>query len=222
MTRFGEILPLLKCLSIFVGLFCICQISLSAFASFVVSRYSAQCRCCKRPNIERIRLPFGHTDDDENCLMLVRVSVLITIFQLSNFHSQHQFVSDNQFLFCPLNVIETNLMIMIGFGQFFRQLKHDFCINKPSYHIRGKRMLLVQHDNRQTMELFSRTSVSAQVISCCVYELTKQQRQCIKRNNRICLTIGQIQAFTSFYSMDRRFVRNTTTKTLNCPSRMPS
>ena len=32
-----------------------------------------------------------------------------------------------------------------------------------------------------------------------VYELTKQKRQCIKGNNQICLTIGQIQNFTSFY-----------------------
>ena len=41
--------------------------------------------------------------------------------------------------------------------------------------------------------------ISAQVVSCCVYEHTKQQKQCIKGNNQSCLTIGQIRAFTSFY-----------------------
>ena len=41
--------------------------------------------------------------------------------------------------------------------------------------------------------------VSDQVVNCCVYELTKQQRQRVKGNNQICLTMGQIQAFTSFY-----------------------
>ena len=49
------------------------------------------------------------------------------------------------------------------------------------------------------MELFSRIwrLVSAQVDSCCVYETTKQKRQCMKGNNQICLTIGQIGAFIS-------------------------
>ena len=41
--------------------------------------------------------------------------------------------------------------------------------------------------------------VSAQVVSCSVYEKLKQKRQCIKGNYQICLTIGQIRAFISFY-----------------------
>ena len=47
------------------------------------------------------------------------------------------------------------------------------------------------------MELFSRRRwrlVSAQVVSCCIYENTKQKRQCIKGKNQICCTIGQIRA----------------------------
>ena len=41
--------------------------------------------------------------------------------------------------------------------------------------------------------------VYAHVVSYCVYELTKQMRQCIKGKNQICFTIGQIQALTSFF-----------------------
>ena len=39
----------------------------------------------------------------------------------------------------------------------------------------------------------------AYLVCCCVYELTKQKQQCIKGNNPIYLTIGQIQVFTTFY-----------------------
>ena len=40
------------------------------------------------------------------------------------------------------------------------------------------------------MELFNRSRwrhISAQFVSCCVYEITKQYRQCLKGNNQICL-----------------------------------
>ena len=43
------------------------------------------------------------------------------------------------------------------------------------------------------MDLCSRRRlwlVSAAVVSCCFYEITKQLRQCLKGNNQICLTIG--------------------------------
>ena len=33
----------------------------------------------------------------------------------------------------------------------------------------------------------------AQVVSCCVYEITKQKRQCIEAN---CLTVGQTRAIS--------------------------
>ena len=36
--------------------------------------------------------------------------------------------------------------------------------------------------------------MSAQVLSCCVYVVTKQSRQCMKDNDQLCLTIRQIRA----------------------------
>ena len=43
--------------------------------------------------------------------------------------------------------------------------------------------------------------VSDRVVSWCVYEITKQKRQCMKGNNQICLTIGQMPAFIFFYPL---------------------
>ena len=40
---------------------------------------------------------------------------------------------------------------------------------------------------------------SVHVVSCCVYEITKHYRQSMKGNYLICLKIGQIPAFMSFY-----------------------
>ena len=48
--------------------------------------------------------------------------------------------------------------------------------------------------NKKSVDLFSRRLISEKVLSCRVDEITKQnQRQCMKGNNQICLTIGQIR-----------------------------
>ena len=41
----------------------------------------------------------------------------------------------------------------------------------------------------------------AEVVSCCVYGMQKQWRQCAKDNNQICLTNGQIRALISHYML---------------------
>ena len=59
--------------------------------------------------------------------------------------------------------------------------------------------------------------LSTRVVSCCVYQLTKQLRQYIKGNNQICLIIGQIHhLFLLTRSMTKQMILKGSIKKSPC------